>query len=128
MKLVTNFITILKNGYRAHKKEVLIPSSKTILAILKILKNKGFISDFQEKKINKKNFVFIELKYLDKNPALTDIKLISKSGLRVYVKKDKIPRVLGGLGTVIISTSQGIMDGDLAKKKGLGGELICKVW
>jgi len=72
--------------------------------------------------------LILTLKYKDKKPVLTNIKRISKPGVRIYVKKEKIPRVLGGLGTVILSTPKGLMTGKEARKKGLGGEVICEIW
>jgi len=128
MDLIANFITTTKNGYQNQKKEVIVPSSKIILEIAKILKDKEKILDFKEKKISQKNFVRILLKYTGKTPILSEIKQISKPGQKVYSTWDKIPRILGGLGLVILSTSQGVMDGKSAKKKKIGGEVILKAW
>lgn len=121
---LADFLTRIKNGYLARKKEVVIPWSKTKEVLTTILIKEGYL----EKSELKKRDLVIGLKYDKKRPSLTDIKRISKPGLRIYAKKTKIPRVLSGLGLTILSTSKGLMTNKQAKEKGLGGELICKVW
>jgi small subunit ribosomal protein S8 len=108
---------------------VLIPSSKTKLAIAKVLKEDGFISDFHELRGKLNRVIKIQLKYSDKKqPILAGLERVSKPGLRVYVERKEIPRVLGGLGIAILSTSKGIMTGQQAWRQGTGGELLCYVW
>lgn len=121
---LADYLTRIKNGYLARKKEVVIPWSKTKEALTAILISEGYL----EKSEKKEHDLLIGLKYDKKKPGLTDIKRISKPGLRIYAKKTKIQRVLSGLGLTILSTSKGLMTNKQAKEKGLGGELICKVW
>lgn len=121
---LADYLVRIKNGYLARKKEVLIPWSKIKEALTAILIGEGYLENYELKEDD----LVIGLKYDKKKPCLTDVKRISKPGLRIYAGKTKIPRVLSGLGTMIISTSKGLMTNKQAKEKGLGGELICKVW
>jgi small subunit ribosomal protein S8 len=108
---------------------VLVPSSKMKLSIARILKAEGFLSDYEVVRGKPHRVIKIYLKYLDDNqPAISGLKRISKPGLRVYVQKKEIPRVYGGLGIAIISTSKGIRTGQQAWHQGAGGELLCYVW
>lgn len=121
---LADYLTRIKNGYLARKKEVVIPWSKTKEGLTAILIKEGYL----EKSELKEHDLVVGLKYDKKKPALTDLKRISKPGLRIYAKKTKIQRVLSGLGLTILSTSKGLMTNKEAKEKNLGGELICKVW
>lgn len=121
---LSDLLARIKNGYMAGKKEVTCYLSKTKLAVSKILEKEGFI----EKAETEKNLIKIVLKYKNKKGAMENFKRISKPGLRVYVKHNKIKKPFGGIGISIISTPQGIMTGIDAKKKKLGGELLCEVW
>ncbi|MBI4733223.1 MAG: 30S ribosomal protein S8, partial [Rubrobacteridae bacterium] len=97
--------------------------------IAKILKNEGYVNDFEIVKEGDFNVIRVKMNYgPERERTITGIKRISKPGLRIYAKKDEIPRVLGGLGTAVMSTSKGIMTGKEAKREGLGGEVICYVW
>ena len=109
---------------------VLIPSSKIKIAIAKVLKDEGFIGDYEILRSNTPQRVIkVHLKYTaKKEPILKGLKRVSKPGLRVYAKKGEIPRVYGGLGIAILSTAQGIMTGKEAWRKGIGGEILCYVW
>lgn len=126
----------IKNGYLAKKSTVIIPYSKFKHELLKLLVREGFISEVEVKKETNKKTLTVDLKYKDTEsasgnrgePVLTDIVRVSKPGLRVYVKSNNIPRVLGGLRIAIISTPKGLMTDKQARKKKLGGELICKIW
>lgn len=113
----------------AGKREIAAPHSKLKEDIVRLLSKEGYIRKMKVKKEGRvrRSLVF-ELIYEDKRPKLTNVVRMSKPGRRVYVKKDEIPRVLGGLGRVIISTPKGLMTGQEARKKGLGGEAICKIW
>lgn len=114
----------IKNGYLARKKEVLISYSKLNLAICNILKEEGYLN-----KVSKKpKEILVELKFDGKTPSMTDVKRISKPGLRVYKGKRELPRVLGGLGIAIISTPKGILTDKVARKEGVGGEILAHVW
>lgn len=121
---LADYLTRIKNGYLARKKEVVIPWSKTKEGLTAILIKEGYL----EKSELKEHDLVVGLKYDKKKPALTDLKRISKPGLRIYARKTKIQRVLSGLGLTILSTSKGLMTNKEAKEKNLGGELICKVW
>jgi small subunit ribosomal protein S8 len=105
------------------------PSSKMKVSIAEILKEEGYIKDYEYIQDGKQGIIRVYLKYgPNKEKVITGIKRISKPGLRVYVKKDEIPKVLGGLGTAVISTSKGLMTDKNARKSGLGGEVICYIW
>lgn len=123
----------IKNGYRALKPEVILPYSKLVLAIAKLLQKEGFIASIKEAK--EKNEILVILKYgnesgssSNKNPALTDVKRISKPGLRIYKGSKKLPWVLNGLGIAIVSTPKGLMTDKQARKASLGGEIMAYVW
>jgi small subunit ribosomal protein S8 len=107
---------------------VLVPSSKTKLSIVKVLKEEGFISDYEQLKDKSHRAIKIYLKYERNQPVVVGLERVSKPGLRVYVQRGEIPRIYGGLGIAIVSTSKGIMTGHRAYKQGLGGELLCYVW
>lgn len=114
----------IKNGYRVGKESVVVPYSKVIVKIMKLLQKEGYISDVEDKD----NKVTILLKYTNRQPAITDIKRVSKPSLRVYKGVKDLPKVLNGLGMAIISTPQGIMTERQARKKKLGGEVMALVW
>jgi len=108
---------------------VLIPASKMKLAISKILKEEGFVSDYEVVRGKPHRTIKIHLKYRDKNqPTISGLERVSKPGLRLYVQKKEIPRVYGGLGLAILSTPKGVMTGQQAWRQGIGGELLCYVW
>lgn len=131
---IADLIIRIKNSYLARQKSLTAPYSKIGAGILKILKEEGFIKDFKtvkEKFLHSKNTysVFeIDLLYKNRLPAMTNIRRISKPGVRIYTEARKIPYVLSGYGIAIISTPKGIISGKEAKKKALGGEIICSVW
>lgn len=114
----------IKNGYRVGKESVSQPYSKLIIKIMKLLQKEGYIDSVEEKN----HEVFVSLKYINRQPALTDLKRISKPSLRVYKGVNELPRVLSGLGIAIISTPKGIMTDKEARKKHLGGEVMALVW
>ena len=125
---IADMLTRIRNATRARHEEVVVPASKTKLAIARILKDEGFIEDFSEFQEGPRAQLRIQLRYVGRVPVVSGLKRISKPGLRVYVGKTDIPRVLGGLGVVIVSTSQGIMTGQQARKGQLGGEILAYVW
>src|SRR6476646_1452910 len=125
---IADMLTRIRNGSRARHTDVLIPASRTKLAIAEILRDEGFIEEFAEVKEGAHPELRIKLKYVGKVPVISGLKRVSKPGLRVYATKTDIPRVLGGLGIVIVSTSQGIMTGAQARKAQLGGEVLAYVW
>jgi small subunit ribosomal protein S8 len=126
---IADMLTRIRNASRAHHAEVVVPASRTKREIARILKDEGFIADVREDKDGTLMILHLELKYVDgKVSVVSGLKRISKPGLRVYARKTDIPRVLGGLGIVIVSTSQGIMTGAQAKRAQLGGEVLAYVW
>jgi small subunit ribosomal protein S8 len=126
---IADMLTRIRNASRARHTEVLVPASRTKREIARILKDEGFIDDVQEAQEGPTAMLHIQLKYVGgKAPVVSGLKRISKPGLRVYAGKTDIPRVLGGLGIVIVSTSQGIMTGAQARKAQLGGEVLAYVW
>ena len=125
---IADMLTRIRNASRARHTEVVVPASRTKLAIARILRDEGFIEDFSEAQDGPGQILRIKLKYVGKVPVVSGLKRISKPGLRVYAAKTEIPRVLGGLGVVIVSTSQGIMTGAQARKGQLGGEILAYVW
>jgi small subunit ribosomal protein S8 len=125
---IADMLTRIRNASQARHDEVVVPTSRTKLAIAKILRDEGFIDDFSEAQDGPTAVMHIKLKYVGKVPVVSGLKRISKPGLRVYAPKTEIPRVLGGLGLVIVSTSQGIMTGTQARKGQLGGEILAYVW
>lgn len=126
---IADMLTRLRNAIMARHESVLLPASKIKLALAKILKDEGFIVDFEVIRGKPQKVIKIALKYGDKaRPYLTGLERVSRPGLRVYVGRQEIPRVYGGLGIAIISTPQGVMIGQEAWKRKLGGELLCYVW
>lgn len=125
---IADMLTRIRNASRARHEDVLVPASRTKLAIARILKDEGFIEDFSEVQEGPRSQLRIRLRYVGRVPVVSGLKRVSKPGLRVYAAKTDIPRVLGGLGVVIVSTSQGIMTGQQARKGQLGGEILAYVW
>jgi small subunit ribosomal protein S8 len=126
---IADMLTRVRNASRARHTEVIVPASRTKREIARILKEEGFIADVREERAGPSQMLRIELKYVDgKVPVVSGLKRISKPGLRVYAQKTDIPRVLGGLGIVIVSTSKGIMTGSQAKQAQLGGEILAYIW
>jgi small subunit ribosomal protein S8 len=126
---IADMLTRIRNAIMVRHDSVVIPASKMKLALARILKEEGFITDYEVVKGTPHREIKIILRYLDNNkPAISGLKRVSKPGLRVYVQKREIPRVYGGLGVAILSTSSGVKTGQQAWKQGSGGELLCYVW
>lgn len=126
---IADMLTRIRNGVMVKHDAVLVPASKIKLALAKILKEEGFISDYQVLRGKPQRMIKVILRYSDKRePLISGLKRVSKPGLRVYVQAGEIPRVYGGLGVAVVSTSKGIMIGQQAWKQKLGGELLCYVW
>ncbi len=126
---IADMLTRIRNAIMARHDFVLVPTSKMKLAIAKIFKDEGFISDYEVLKGKPHRVIKIYLKYRDNNqPVLSGLERVSKPGLRVYVQREEIPRVYGGLGIAIVSTPKGIMTGQQAWRQRVGGELLCYVW
>ena len=128
--IISDMLTRIRNANMVKHQIVKIPLTKMSLAITKILKEEGFIQDFETYNENGVHYILISLKYIGKSrqPVISKIERISKPGLRIYANSKKLPRVLNNLGIAIISTSQGVMTNFKAKELGIGGEIICYIW
>jgi small subunit ribosomal protein S8 len=124
---ISDMLTRIRNGQSSNKKTVSMPSSSAKKAIAEVLKNEGYIIDFELITENSIDNLVIQLKYHQGLPVIEDIQRSSRPGLRVYKNKEDLPQVLGGLGIAIISTSAGVMSDKEAREKGIGGEVICTV-
>lgn len=126
---IADMLTRIRNANTANHKTVDMPASRTKRAIAQILQDEGFIDGYERLESGPQGTIRIQLRYgPEKEKVITGLRRISRPGLRVYTRKTEIPRVLGGLGLVIISTPQGIMSGKRAKKRGVGGEVLAYVW
>ena len=126
---IADMLTRIRNASAARHRELTLPSSKMKREIARILVDEGFIESFATQQDGVQETLTIELKYVEgRTPVVSGLKRISKPGLRVYARKTEIPRVLGGLGLAILSTSHGVMTGSQARKLNLGGEVLCYVW
>lgn len=127
---ISDMLTRIRNATLAKHKIVQVPATKTTRSIVQVLKQEGFVEEFEETEGDKTNFLLISLKYKGKNksPIITQLKRVSRPGLRVYSKSKELPKVLDGIGIAIISTSRGIMTNKAAKYYKLGGEILCYVW
>jgi small subunit ribosomal protein S8 len=127
---ISDMLTRIRNANMVKHQIVQIPDTKMSLAIAKILKEEGFIEDFENYEENKFKYLLLSLKYSGKSrkPVICMIKRISKPGLRVYSNSKELPKVLDNLGIAIISTSRGVMTNLNAKKLGIGGEILCYIW
>ena len=126
---IADMLTRIRNGLVVRRDWIAAPSSKTKKAILEIFKEQGLISDFQVSQDGVKESLRIRLSY-DRNnqPVISGLRKVSKPGLRIFMDKKELPRFFGGRGLTIVSTSQGVMTGQSARRKGIGGELLCHVW
>ena len=127
---ISDMLTRIRNATMVKHQIVQIPASRISLAISKILKEEGFIQEFESYTEDNKNYLLISLKYIGKSrqSVICKIKRISKPGLRIYSNSKELPRILDNLGIAIISTSQGVMTNIKAKKLGIGGEVLCYIW
>ena len=127
---ISDMLTRIRNANQVRHQIVQIPRTKICIAIASILKEEGFIEDFELYTEGQFNYLLISLKYKEKSrkPVICKIERISKPGLRVYVNSKNLPKVLGNLGIAIISTSQGVMTNLKAKELGIGGEVLCYIW
>jgi small subunit ribosomal protein S8 len=125
---IADMLTRIRNAIIAHHDTVQMPLSKAKLSLAKILKDEGFITDYTVLKDGSHRVIKITLKYIDNQPAILGLERVSKPGLRIYMGSREIPRVYGGLGIAIVSTSKGLIVGHEAWRQNLGGELLCYVW
>lgn len=124
---IADMLTRIRNGQKARKVSVSMPASNVKTAVAKVLKDEGYITDFSTDGEAAGKSLTVELKYFEGVPVIENIQRASKPGLRIYRGKDDLPKVLGGLGVAIVSTSAGVMSDARAREKGIGGELICIV-
>ncbi|MGR8979350.1 MAG: 30S ribosomal protein S8 [Gammaproteobacteria bacterium] len=124
---IADMLTRIRNGQAAGKKIVTLPSSKVKVSIAKVLKEEGYITDFNTETNGNQTQMTIELKYYRGAPVIESIKRVSRPGLRIYKSKNDLPKVLGGLGIAIVSTSNGVMTDRAARAIGHGGEVLCTV-
>ncbi len=126
---MADMLTRIRNAIMARHDFVLVPVSKMKLSIAKILKDEGFIMDYEVLRGKPQRMIKVYLKYSDKRePALVGLRRVSRPGLRIYINRAEIPRVYGGLGIAILSTSKGLMTGHQAWRQKTGGELLCYIW
>lgn len=126
---IADFFTRIKNAYMAFRNTVVIPYSGGKFSLAQVLQKSGYVGKVDVKKDNSvKKFLKLDLLYVDKKPKISKIIMVSKPGKRVFVGYKDLPRVLGGLGIAIVSTPLGVMTATEAKKRRMGGELICKLW
>lgn len=128
---IADMLTMIRNALERGKEIVIVPASNLKIEIVKIMREEGYIEDFEIEEDNKQGIIKIRLKYKDekrKEPVIRGLKKISKPGRRVYCDKKNIPRVLDGMGIAIISTSRGILTDKKAEELGVGGEVICYIW
>ena len=124
---IADMLTRIRNALRRGRREVRLPASKLKLAIADLLKQEGYINDFRADDEAGKSMLVIELKYFEGRPVIDAMRRISRPGLRNYRSADSLPRIMGGLGIAIVSTSRGLMTDKAARKQGLGGEVLCSV-
>lgn len=126
---VADFLTRIRNGIKARHQKVDVPASKLKLEIARILKEEGYIANYKPTEEEGKKIIRVYLKYgADNAAAITQVSRVSRPGCRVYVGKNEIPRVLGGLGINILTTPRGVMTGRQARKEGVGGEVLCEIY
>ena len=125
---IADMLTRIRNGHKIRAESVLMPSSKIKINIARVLVEEGYINGYQEEDLenNKKNLL-INLKYYEGRPVIEKIERVSRPGLRVYKPTNELPKVMGGLGILILSTSKGVMSDRQARKQGQGGEILCVV-
>ena len=124
---IADLLTRIRNGQTARKPEVSMASSKIQTAIARVLKEEGYVADVRLESEGQKTTLTIGLKYYDGRPVIDRLERVSRPGLRIYRGKDELPKVLGGMGTVIVSTPQGVMTDKQARSIGQGGEVLCIV-
>jgi small subunit ribosomal protein S8 len=125
---ISDFLTVIRNAYRANKDSCSTRYSKIHLRIAEILKEEGYLQEVEKMDVDGKPTLRLTLKYVDETPALTGVRRVSRPGRRMYFQSREIPRTLGGLGVGILTTSQGILKDRDARRQNIGGELICAIW
>jgi small subunit ribosomal protein S8 len=129
MDPIADMLTRIRNGAKARKKEVNMPSSGIKVEIAKILKDEGFIRGYKVTEDKKQGILNVTLKYTEENrTAIAGLRRISSPGCRIFCTKDSVPKVMDGLGLVIVTTSKGVMSGKSCEDQGVGGEVLCSIW
>lgn len=124
---IADMLTRIRNGQKARKVSVSMPSSREKVAVAGVLKDEGYITDYSTAEDGSKTSLTVELKYFEGRPVIEHIERVSKPGLRIFRGKEELPKVLGGLGIAVVSTSAGVMSDRQAREKGVGGEVLCVV-
>lgn len=124
---ISDMLTRIRNGQKAHKVSVTMPASKAKSAVARVLKDEGYIVDYSTTADGPKADLTVELKYFEGKPVIERIQRVSKPGLRIYRSQEELPKVLGGLGVAIVSTSAGVMSDRQAREQGIGGEVLCVI-
>lgn len=124
---IADMLTRIRNGQKARKVSVTMPSSNAKVAVARVLRDEGYITEFSMAEDGGKATLTVELKYFEGRPVIENIARVSKPGLRIYRGRQELPKVLGGLGVAIVSTSAGVMSDRQAREQGIGGEVICVV-
>ena len=125
---IADALTRIRNANQVNHSNVLIPASKLKVELIKLLKEEGYVEDFELKEENGFKVIDVTLKYFNKKPVITNLKRVSTPGLRTYSKAKNLPRVFDGMGIAVISTSKGLMTDKTARSQNLGGEILCYVW
>ena len=127
---IADMLTVIRNGSRAKKDKVDVKNSRLGQRVLDIFKKEGYVKNFKVIEDKKQGIIRVYLKYTEKDrkPSITQIRRVSRPGLRVFAKKESIPKVLSGLGTAVISTPRGVLTDKEARKEKIGGEVICYIW
>lgn len=129
MDSISDLLTRIRNGVKSKKREVNIPSSRLGIEVVKILKEEGYVKNFKVIDDKKQGILNVTLKYTEDNRSvISGLKRVSRPGCRIYCTKDSVPKVLDGLGLVIVSTSRGVMTGRACEDQGAGGEVLCSIW
>lgn len=124
---IADMLTRIRNGQLAGHPNVVMPSSKVKIAVAKVLEDEGYVSAYSVSEKNGKSELLVDLKYFEGKPVIELLKRVSRPGLRVYKNKSELPKVIGGLGVAVISTSKGIMSDRNARNQGIGGEILCYI-
>jgi len=129
MDSISDLLTRIRNGVKAKKREVNIPSSRLGVEVVKLLKEEGYVKNYKVIDDKKQGILNVTLKYTEDNRSvISGLKRVSRSGCRIYCTGDSVPKVLDGLGLVIVSTSRGVMTGRACEEQGTGGEVLCSIW
>lgn len=129
MDPIADLLTRIRNAAKSKKREVNIPSSRAKIEIVKILKEEGYVRNFKVLEDDKQGLINVTLKYAEDNTSvISGLQRVSKPGCRIFCTKDTVPKVLDGLGLVIVSTSKGVMSGRKCEELGAGGEVLCSIW